>query len=166
MNKNSYLMMSILSFLFLALTNIAGAAQYDSAYTKLKNCEIIEEPSEPDEPYYAVRKCDSKANYEVLLTEADGRSWITLNQNGEELINLYKAEMESGLGGFPYVAGKVAEWRYQGKTPIAFIFRAGGDDNKTKLLVVRLANQQACVIGATTSNVTARKIADGNKGCD
>jgi hypothetical protein len=84
--------------------------------------------------------------------------------------------MENAPGNFPYVSGKLAEWRYKGKIPIAVIFRIAAtkeiykdDDSppifkeKSKLLIVSIAKN--CVIGVTDSNEEARYIADGKHQC-
>jgi hypothetical protein len=144
----------------------------ESVYTGLKDCRVIEDPNAE----IISKECESNEDYRIIYKEGGLKSWLVIKKGNKILIDLYDAVMQNAPGHFPNVSGKMAEWWYQGKTPIAFIFRIGGTERifqqnnsqsvyKTKLLVVRLESKKACVIGTTTSSLKARKIADGKQMC-
>ena len=160
----------LIPLLLLTLTINAHAkdSNYSSAYTSLKECKVIE--SSANDPKaeidYFSEECPGKANYRIFHEGGDSRSWIVIKKGNSVVINLQNEVMQNAPGNnFRNVSGKVAEWRYKGSTPIAFIFRIAGNEEKSKLFVVRLGTKKACVIGVTTSNVEARKIADSQKMC-
>jgi hypothetical protein len=174
MNKTS----NLLTLLFFLITTtmsfslLAKSTNYSSDYTPLEKCRVIESSdNDPDAEIDSFsQECPGKNNYRIFHEGGDLRSWIVVKKGNEIVINLYNEVMQNAPGTFPYVSGKVMEWRYLGKTPIAIIFRIAGSNDtdtktKSKLLVVRLSGEKACVIGTTTSNVEARKIADSKKTC-
>lgn len=77
-------------------------------------------------------------------------------------------------GFFPYVKGSLAEWRYTIAgdesnpefAPYALIYRMAFQDmddetlEREQLMVLRLANNQACYLGSASSNEEARALAD------
>jgi len=154
----------------------AKDSNYSSVYTslKLKDCQAVDSS---DRSYS--QECPGKENYRVFHESGDTRSWLVIKKGDDVVIDLFQPVMQNAPGKFARVSGKVAEWRYQGKTPIALIFRIAGNgeiflsgksqqpsyETKTTLLVVRLEGEKACVIGTTTSNLKAKKIADGQQMC-
>lgn len=174
MNRGKNLLMKFFINLILLLILITGfplyakGSNFSSVYTSLTECKVIEE-TERD----SIQECPGKEDYRILLKSGDARSWITIKKGDKLIVDLWNEVMNNARGHFAYVSGKVAEWRYKGKVPIAFIFRVTGTEeipndgnslptykDKSILLVIRLKNETACLIGKTTSNTKARKIAD------
>jgi hypothetical protein len=171
-----FLNLILLLILITGFPLYAKSSNFSSVYTSLTDCKLIESSSEGAGS--SLQECPSREDYQVLIESGDARSWIVLKKGERTVVNLWNEVMDNARGNFAYVSGKVAEWRYKGKVPIAFIFRVAGtveivnDNNspplykeKSILLVVRLKNEKACLIGTTTSNKKARKIADSNKMC-
>jgi hypothetical protein len=155
----------------MSVSSLAKDANYTSDYTPLEKCRVIESsaPSEEGVDSFS-QECPGKDGYRIFHEGGDTRSWIVIKKGNKVVADLQQAVMQNEPGYFPYVSGKKMEWRYLGKTPIAIIFRIAGTNEtgtqtKTKLLVVRLTGENACLIGTTTSNKKARKIADGKKTC-
>lgn len=163
-----------LSLAMLAMHTPSRAADvgYRSVYTSLEKCDVIEssEQEVDAEIDYFTAECPGGDGYRVFHTGGDSRSWIVIKSGEETVIDLYNDVMRNQPGAFPFVSGKVAEWRYKGESLIALIFRIAGSDLEThklksKLMVVRFDVKQACVIGVATSNEEARVIADSKKAC-
>jgi len=138
-----------LALLLLALTissvSWAKGSTYRSDYTSLKECQ-----------------------HRLFLRSEDLRDSLEIRKGDETVINLFK-DIRAKFGpGFREIPGPI-EWRSKGKSVTALIFRVLGsyDDGrkKSKLFVVRLEGNKACVIGVVASNVKARKLADGKKSC-
>jgi len=150
----------------------AADAGYRSVYTSLEKCDVIEssEQESDAEIDYFTAECPGREGYRVFHIGGDSRSWIVIKSGEETVIDLYNDVMRNEPGAFPFVSGKVAEWRYKGDSLIALIFRIAGSDLETgklksELMVVRLGGEKSCVIGISTSNEKARMIADNNKAC-
>ncbi len=151
----------------------AEGSNYSSVYTSLtEKCKVVSMGERGD----STSECPGKGDYRIFIEVGDDRSWIVIKKGEDVVIDLQEAVMQNAVGNFPEVSGTVAEWRYKGKTPIAFIFRIAGtaeiypdDDSppiyktRSKLIVVRLEADSACVIGTTTSNVKAREMADDSR---
>ncbi|EDN65839.1 conserved hypothetical protein, secreted [Beggiatoa sp. PS] len=174
MNKTSKLLTLSLFLITttMSFSLLAKSANHTSDYTPLEKCRVIESSDNDPEAQidYFTQECPGKDNYRIFHEGGDSKSWIVIKKGNKVVVDLQQAVMQNAPGNFPYVSGKVMEWRYLGKIPIAIIFRIAGSNDtgtqtKSKLLVVRLTGENACVIGATTSNVEARKIADSKKTC-
>jgi len=140
------------------------AKGFSSAYTGLTDCKLIE---------------SSVEDYRIFIKGGDARTWLAIKKGDQPIVDLWNEVMNiANPGQFVHVSGKVVEWRYQGKVPIALIFRVAGTEEifkegqsmptyrqKSILLVIRLKNDKICLIGTTTSNGKARKIADSKKRC-
>jgi len=168
------ILMSALSLVLLSMHTHtwAGDASHRSVYTTLEKCDVIESSElEGDaEIDYFTAECPGREGYRVFHVGGDSRSWIVIKSGEETVIDLYNDVMRNEPGAFPFVSGKVAEWRYQGDALIALIFRVAGSDLETdklksELMVVRLGGKKSCVIGISTSNEKAREIADNNEAC-
>lgn len=151
---------------------IAADAGYRSVYTSLEKCDVIESSEQEEDPEidYFTAECPGREGYRIFHIGGDSRSWIVIKSGEETLLDLYNDVMRNEPGAFPYVSGKVAEWRYKGELLRALIFRIAGSDLETqklksKLIVVRFAAKQACMIGVAISNEEAREIADSSKAC-
>ncbi len=151
---------------------IAADAGYRSVYTSLEGCDVIESSEQEAEPEidYFTAECPGREGYRIFHIGGDSRSWIVIKSGEETVLDLYNDVMRNQPGAFPFVSGKVAEWRYKGETPIALIFRIAGSDLETDkiksmLIVVRFDAKKACMVGIATSNEEAREIADSSKAC-
>lgn len=168
-NSLPALLLAVLSMHSLSWAADAG---YRSVYTSLEECDVIEssEQEEDAEIDYFTAECSGREGYRIFHIGGDSRSWIVIKSGEETLIDLYSDVMRNQPGAFPFVSGKVAEWRYKGESLIALIFRIAGSDLETqklksKLIIVRFDAKQACMIGVAISNEEAREIADSSKAC-
>lgn len=168
------ILMSALSLAILSMHTLSWAADagYRSVYTSLEKCDVIESSEQEGDAEidYFTAECPGRERYRVFHIGGDSRSWIVIKSGEETVIDLYNDVMRNEPGAFPFVSGKVAEWRYKGDSLIALIFRIAGSDLETgklksELMVVRLGGEKSCVIGTSTSNEKARMIADNNKSC-
>ena len=164
MNRYLRLMIFIGGCWIMSLVGNNVWADDRSFHTSLENCPTVE--ALPEEGDHFSKECPGLGNYRIFLQYLNKKSWIVIQQNGKTIANLKDEIMAQGWK-FPHVSGKKAEWRYDGKSPIAFIFRIAGDGvvprMESKFIVVKLAIEKTCVIGVTTSNAEARKIADSQR---
>jgi hypothetical protein len=156
--------------LLLALTissvSWAKGPTYSSVYTSLKECQLIDEG---EHGYWSNWECQRQGNYLLFLHYMDDRDWLVIKKGDQIVIDLREDILYKAPGNFPEIPGPV-EWRSKGKSINALIFRVFGssDDGlkkKSKLFVVRLEGNKGCLIGITSSNVKARKLADSKKSC-
>jgi len=168
------ILMSVLLLAMLSMHSLSWAAGPDhrSVYTSLMECRVIESSEQEGDAEidYFSTECPGREGYQVFHDGEDARSWLVIKRGDKTVIDLYDDVIGNQPGAFPFVSGEVVEWRYQGKSLIALIFRIAGSDLETdklksQLLVVRLDAKQACVIGVATSNEKAREIADSGKTC-
>ena len=167
-----FLFALLLAVLSMHTLSWAADADYRSEYTSLEKCDVIEssEQEADAEIDYFTAECPGREGYRIFHIGGDSRSWIVIKSGEETVIDLYNDVMRNQPGAFPFVSGKVAEWRYRGEALIALIFRIAGSDLETdklksELIVVRFDVKRACMIGVATTNEEARKIADGSKAC-
>ena len=172
MNSKALLM----ALMGLALAGTAQAASHTSHYTTLTNCKVIGSSENEPEPEIDWFKsvCPGREGFDVIHAGGDARSWIGLVKKGASYdsgVEYYEQLMTWNFGQFPTVAGEKLEWRYVGQKLTALIVRTDGydpDADKTNqgLVVLRVdleTPEKACVIGQTTSNAEARRIADDAK---
>lgn len=162
----------LLTLLSMHTLSWASDAGYRSVYTSLEECRVIEssEQEADVEIDYFTAECPGREGYRIFQIGGDSRSWIVIKRGEKTVLDLYDDVMQNQPGAFPFVSGKVAEWRYRDESLIALIFRIAGSNLETEklksaLIVVRFGVKQACMIGITTSNEEARVIADSNKAC-
>ena len=136
-----------------------------SFYTDLKDCQLIEEG---EEGRWSVRECPPQASYQLFLHDADNKNWLVIKQANEVVINLRNDILNNTPSDFPEISGPI-EWRVQKDSLIALIFRVLSKDQyvsppevKSKLFVVKLEGNKACLIGTTDSNEKAREMADSD----
>lgn len=150
------------------LASFSTAWANDSQYTTLQECAQLQSYSVDGQSYEAagstyISQCPGRGGWALIVVEQEPRSFIVLD-NGERAYSL-EADMLD-VGDFPNVtATKLAEWRLdsQGR-PVALIFQVSymsGNAAKTMLMVQDLRIMPPALIGTTTSNVKARKLADG-----
>lgn len=150
----------------LALALVANS-QNTSVYTNLdgKGCKTLE--SNPNEGGSFLGECKGIGAYKLQTLEGDLRQSINvISPKGKKTaLNFWNIS-----GGFSSL-GKQAEWRMEGKTPVAMIVRFNVSENpedssKTTsyLVVVKITKEAICVTEALkptrSHNYEARKAAD------
>ena len=161
MLKSLIIVSAILTFTALA------HSQVTSLYTDLaeKKCRTIESSSDEGGSYRGI--CPGVAGYKLEVTEGDLRQSLTViapNKRKHEL------SLSNVSGAFSNL-GPRAEWRMNGKTPTALIFRFNANedpDDPSKvtsyLVVAKLTNSRICVTDAVApgrfQNTEARQFAN------
>lgn len=158
--------------LSICLAALSFAAQaMDSAYTPLegKLCKMQESTVEGDS---FSSSCPGRSGYEVMVTGGDSRSWLVLSKNGQPVYDSMNDVSTNVKGQFPYIAGKVLEWRYDNaKALVGLIVRVNSqnadnpDKSISELFVFRHENGRFCFSGTHKTNEGARKIADSKGFC-
>jgi len=154
--------LNVLAIILLGSTiSSFSLAKSSSTYTKLESCQRVEEG-----PDSSVTRCPNQKAYQLFLYYGDSRDWLVIKKNDRIVIDLQNDIFSQAPGNFPEIPGPI-EWRSKDNLVNAIIFRvfgSNGSKKKSKLFVIRLGNK-ACLLGTTTSNEQARKIADSNKVC-
>lgn len=169
--KKTFLALS----LCLAVLSFTAQAN-DSAYTPLeeKSCKMLEssEKNPKAEIDYFTMACPGRDAYEVKVVGGDTRSWLLLSKNGQEIYDSMNDISANAKGSFPYISGKVLEWRYDNaKALIGLIVRVNAQDennpqkSNSDLFVFRHQNGRFCYLGSQKTNEAARKIADSSGAC-
>ena len=149
------------------LLGTVTAAEPASEFTTTdpKKCKLISEGA-----YSFKYRCPGMGGYGVVFEGSHGRSWITLDYDGET-IDMMDAALNACPGEFPAKANDVIQWRGYRKggkfMPYAMIYRmkssVEGKPIET-LVVVQLAGSGSKVIGGVPSNKggneAAEKLAD------
>lgn len=142
-------------------------AQNKSVYTDLDDtkCKTVELTDDEGGSYSGI--CPGSSGYKLNLIEGDLRQTITVIDPKAKKHELRFWEF---FGGFSAVGPK-AEWRMNGKTPVALIVRLNvseNPDDSTKrtsyLIVAKIMQDLACVTDiikpSRSQNAEARKAAD------
>jgi hypothetical protein len=154
---------------------LTGPARFEHTSVALHDdCQRLDTPPAGEPDIAGEYDCPGFAGYQVRIGTADLRSSLSLVKDGQSLHFGSDPEYREP-GQFAYVTDKVIEWRYReadGEPHAhALIFRVFGQDPETfedvsHLIVARLAGTRACVLGTTSSNKDARKLADDTeRGC-
>src|ERR1700687_4668876 len=110
--------------------------------------------------------CPGFGDYQLILEEYDGRSWINVKY-GNTVVDL-----RYGWAGFPAKANDLVEWRgiLKGDTfvPYAIIYRLKMFDSqarrdRSRLIVIKLDGDKSAIVGETQGadeDTKAKKIAD------
>jgi hypothetical protein len=153
--------------LFAVVLSVNAAAQNTSVYTDLtgKKCKTLQ--SNPNEGGSFLGECPGVAGYKLQVLEGDLRQSINVigPKRKKTELNLWNIS-----GGFSSL-GPTAEWRMNGKTPVALIVRFivsenPEDSSKTTsyLVVVKITKAAICVTDALkptrSHNFEARRAAD------
>jgi hypothetical protein len=120
-----------------------------------------------------VQECPSIGGWRLLLVASQENTWIELRSNAITWSGEHAIVYDAPIGLFPKVgASPQVEWRLNARgVPTALIFRVAATsrtDQKTRvsrLFVVRLEQDRACVVGRVTTNAEARALADGPARC-
>jgi len=148
---------------------VSAYSQVTSVYTDLaeKRCRTIESTSDEGGSYRGI--CPGVAGYKLEVTEGDLRQTlnvITPNKKKHEL-NL------SNVSGAFSNLGPRAEWRMNGKTPTALIFRFNANENPedssrvtSYLVVAKITKNDVCVTDVVApgslQNTEARRFANSS----
>ena len=160
-------MKSLALILFLScLFSSAAFGQAKSIYTGLtaKDCKASKKPVE--DGYIGI--CSGVAGYSLELIEGDLRQTVNVIAPDKKK---YELELWSNVSnGFSSLGAK-AEWRMQGKIPVALIMRFNASENPedsskitSYLVVAKISQNSICIIDilkpSKTQNTDARKLAD------
>ncbi len=155
----------IIGGLILAFSAFA-TAQNTSVYTSLdtKNCKTIEQSDEGSGWYSG--ECKGVGGYKLEVTEGDLRQSINVIAPSKKKFELNLAQVSSAFS----AVGEKAEWRMNGKVPIALIvrFNVSNVEDETKtfslLVVSKISKTESCITDVVeagkTQNADARKLAD------
>ena len=120
-----------------------------------------------------VQECPAPADWQLLFVASDANSWLEVRRNDLRWSAEDPVVYDKPIGLFPNVGGaSVVEWRQddQGR-PQALIFRVVAQDpgdpagRVSRLFVVRIRQDAACLIGRVPTNEAARTLADGPVSC-
>ncbi len=154
-------------FAILVAASLTASAQITSKYTGLgeKACKTVESNSDEGGSYRGV--CPGVGGYKLEAIEGDLRQSINVidPKKKKHELNLWNIS-----GGFSSL-GDQAEWRMQGKSPIALIVRYNVSENPedaskltSYLIVIKITKDAICptlALKPTRShNYEARKAAD------
>lgn len=140
--------------------------QMKSVYTGLtdKDCKASSVPVE--DGYSGL--CPGIAGYTLELVEGDLRQTVNVITPDKKK---HELELWSNVSsGFSSLGAK-AEWRIQGKRPVALIMRFNASENSedsskitSYLIVVKISRADVCIVDilkpSKTQNIDARKLAD------
>jgi len=155
-----------------AVANQAGA----SSYTSIRPRECTS-PADLRASFAArqlgVQECGSVGGWRLLLVASQENTWIELRSSAITWSGEKAIVYDAPIGLFPTIgASPQVEWRLNGHgVPTALIFRVAATsrtDQKTRvsrLFVVRLEQDRACVVGRVATNAEARALADGPAQC-
>lgn len=167
-------------FLFVAIiacatTAVSGQARA-SEYTSIRPRDCTS-PDDLRASFAArelgVQACPSVGGWRLLLVASQENTWIELRSSAVEWSAEQAIVYDAPIGLFPTVgAASQVEWRLSARgVPTALIVRVSATsrtDQKThvsRLFVVRLEEDRACVVGRVTTNREARVLADGPAQC-
>ena len=149
---------------------VAEAA--DSMSTSIRRSDCRPAPAELQRAFtekdLGVQECPAPEDWHLLFVASHANSWLELRRHDFVWSGEHAIVYEMPIGLFPNVGGSPrVEWRRDahGRTH-ALIFRVVAQDpanpakRVSRLFVVRLGQEGACVIGRVTTNEAARKLAD------
>lgn len=155
--------MSVFVPLLLWFAAPAGAAEFTSAYTKLK-LEACQKGESNDDQGWATWTCKGYKGIPIYFAHADLREYVGY---GPDAKNTCSARTTFS---FFNAAGKTIEWRMKAGKPVATILRffVEADGKKDQfLMVTKLDGSQSCPMGYVDArlkhhNQKARDLVDQN----
>jgi hypothetical protein len=144
----------------------------DSIHTSIQRPDCRPAPAELQRAFtekdLGVQECPAPAGWHLLFVASQANSWLELRRQDFGWSGEHAIVYETPIGLFPNVGGSPrVEWRRDAHgRPHALIFRVVAQDpanpaqRVSRLFVVRLGQEGACVIGRVTTNEAARKLAD------
>lgn len=155
----------LLSLLIL-VSSICACAQNKSVYTDLvaEKCRTVD--VDKGMPGNYVGKCKGVGGYDLEVYLDDERNSIGVVLPSKEVVNL---DFWNYFGNFSAL-GEKAEWRMEGKKPVALIIRLNVSDNGDEkpptsyLIVSKISPTKACVTDIVKTgknqNAQAQRLAD------
>ena len=155
----------------IVLGPVAEAA--DSLYTSIRRADCRPPPAELQQTFaekdLGVQECPAPKDWRLLFVASQTNSWLELRRGDTIWSGEPATVYENPIGLFPNVGGAPkVEWRRDAHgRPRALIFRVVAQDRAkpaqrvSRLFVVRLDREGACLIGRVTTNGAARTLADG-----
>ena len=143
-------------------------------YTSVAEADCRPPPPETMAVYQALdlgaEVCGSRSGIVLVMVSSDRSSWLDIIRGDRIWTTEDAVVYDRPVGNFPNVGAGKVEWRLaQGDHPAALIFRVAGEADgarRSLLLVVRLEEDAACLLGRVTTNEEARTLADGPQTCD
>ena len=155
----------------------APIAANDSIYTSVRVSDCGPAPPDVATAFTSkglgVQQCPAPPGWRLYVVASDANTWIEVRSQfvtwSSETVIVY----ESPIGLFPTAAGAPrVEWRRRPDGALsALIFRVTAQQEKdtrrrvSRLFVVRLQPDQACLIDRVLTNDQARAVADGDRSC-
>lgn len=150
-----------------------SAEAADSTYTSIRRAhcrppapELRREFTDKD---LGVQECPAPQGWRLLFVASHANSWLELRRANLAWSGEHDIVYERPIGLLPNVGGSpVVEWRRDTNgRPQALIFRVMAQDptnpdkRVSRLFVVRLGQDTACLIGRVNTSQDARTLADG-----
>jgi hypothetical protein len=161
-----------------SLTGVMDAAVANqSIYTSLRRTDCRRPSPEIAATFelrgLGVQACPAPDGLTFLVVASDTNTWVEIRSSALTWSSEDAIVYDSPLGLFPTAgASPTAEWR---KAPdgrfVALIFRVSAQPTSapkgriSRLFVVRLETNRACLIGRVSTNARARALADGPSDC-
>lgn len=152
-------------------------AAADSTYTSLREGDCRAPSAEIGSPYkrrdLGVQQCPAFPGWQLLLVSSDANTWVDVSHAGVAWSGERPIVYELPIGLFPSVdTATDVEWRRNGRGELtAIILRLLAQDRElltsqqSRLLVVRVTPNAACVLGRVETAAEAHALADGDRGC-
>ena len=170
----------VVAGLMLCCAALSAEAQgLSPVYTSIQNCPSLQSLTLADRTVsraqgFGIMRCKGTGGLDLAVVDEDPRSWLAVIA-GRYVYGLH-APMVQGfkLGHFPDISTtKVVEWRVNGEgSPEAFIVRVHYQDpnvpatqsnaQRSVLMVFSLRTLPPRLVGMTSDNGAARRMADGN----
>ena len=158
-----------------ALCVVAEAS--DSVYTSIQRTDCRPPPPSLATQFVAkdlgVEECPAPDGWRVLFVSSHANSWLEVHGPDVRWSGEHDIVYESPIGLFPNVGGvPVIEWRRGAIGRVrALIFRVMAQDPRdpvrrvSRLFVVRVDPNAACLVGRVRTNRAARTLADTRSVC-
>jgi hypothetical protein len=163
-----------------ALASLLAALVPDanhSTYTSTRPADCAPAPDDVVAAFKArdlgVQQCGAAHGWRLFVVASDSNTWLELRSDAATWSSEEAVVYQTPIGLFPSAGGAgQVEWRHRpDQTPIALIFRVTAQQESvprrrvSRLFVVRLEPQRACLIGRARTNDEARHLADSAKTC-
>lgn len=144
-----------------------------SEYASVAESDCRPPPPETKAVYQALglgaEICGTRSGIDLVMVSSDRSSWLDIVRGDRIWTTEDAVVYDRPVGNFPNVGAAKVEWRLDpGGRPGALIFRVAGEAEgvrRSQLLVVRLEEDTACLLGRAATNEEARTLADGPLTC-
>jgi hypothetical protein len=161
-----------------ALAGSSGeTAANQSIYTSVRRSDCRPPPREIAAAFEArglgVQECPAPSGWRLLMVASDTNTWIEVRSNTLTWSSEEAIVYDEPIGLFPTAgASPTVEWRRRPDGgPVALVFRVSAQPGPSptqrisRLFVVRLERNLACLLGRVRTNALARSLADSTSGC-